>query len=630
LIAAVLGWAVVAGAAESASETIAAQSVSVSAWPNVTMRIVLPPNLLAAPLASSDFAVRENGAVISSVTVQPLESARRSLDVILLIDVSGSMKGKPLDDAKAAASSFVTALGPNDRVSVMRFSDRPSVVDSFTSDGAALGSAVGALSASGATSLYDALTAAAQSFDPASVADRAVVLLSDGGDTTSGNTLSSASKALVASSVHVYAVAVSPEEPGLLPLRALARSTGGRLVEVGDTAGLTSVFADIAKQITRPYEVTFTSLRPPVKDLEIDVVVSGRDGRATVSAVVANPDVDAAAASVTESVPVPAGGWPLGIAIAVFAAVGVLAASIALLLQPEPNAIGHLKYYEQLRAGGVMLAEESEYTDPASVRGRLVAVARSVAARGGFDTAIRKELERAGLPLRPAEYMILHVTLVLVLGLGIQLAIRSLPVSLIVVLFLALGPILLLSNLAQKRMDAFQAQLPDVLNLLSGSLRAGWGLLQAAGMVVNEIAAPAGPEFERVVTEARLGLPLEDALAKMADRMGSEDFRWAVTAISIQREVGGNLAEVLDLVADTVRERGGLQRQIKSLTAEGRLSAIILIALPFVEATLLWIMDPGYFGRLVSSPIGVAAAIGACVLLLVGIVWLRAIIRIEV
>jgi tight adherence protein B len=323
-------------------------------------------------------------------------------------------------------------------------------------------------------------------------------------------------------------------------------------------------------------------------------------------------------------------GWPIGIALLVFLAAGLLVAGVAALADRAPNSMSQLKFYEQIRQDQGTNASDASLVDPESVRGRMVGVVGSVASRGGFDRAIRRELERAGLPLRPAEYMTLHVVGVLSAGLLSQLIFRNLLVTAVVVLLVALGPIIALGTLARKRRESFQAQLPEVLNLLAGSMRAGWGLLQAVGIVVKEMGAPAGPEFGRVVTEARLGLPLEEALARMAERVESEDFRWAVTAISIQREVGGNLAEVLDLVAETIRERSTLRGQIKSLTGEGRISAVILIALPFFEGGILWMLNPGYFIKLLSSPIGIGAATVAALLIVVGTVWLRRIVRIEV
>jgi len=613
------------------TDDLALESIETSAWPRVTMRVVLPARMLAGgDLTASDFSLTENDAAIKGLSVHALASHRQPLWVMLAIDVSGSMKGQPLADAKVAADRFIAGLAPTDRVAIMSFSDQPRMEASFTSDRAVLEAAITRLQAGGATALYDAVVEAAGRLAVVKDTDRAIVLLSDGGDTVSGNSLGSAASAFAHAGVPMYAVALDTVEADAKNLRTLARASGGGVVSVANTAGLADAFGGIASQITSPYEISFTSTRPPAKSLELRLIVSSRDGRASLTAAVVNPDTLASAVDETALPAVPWSGWPLGISMLVFLAAGLLIAGIVLLTQPEPNALGQLKYFEQLRADRIKDTPGDDVEDSDSVRGRLVRVVGSVASTGGFAAAIRLGLERAGLPLRPAEYMTLHVGLVLIGGLTIQFVTHSIVLGSIAVVLLALGPIMVLQSLARRRTAAFQEQLPGVLNLLAGSLRAGWGLLQATGIVVNEIPAPAGPEFERVVTEARLGLPLEEALEKMAIRMGSEDFRWAVTAIAIQREVGGNLAEVLDLVAATVRERAALRRQISSLTAEGRLSEVILITLPFLEATVLWMINPGYFGQMLSSVLGIAAAGAALVLLAVGIVWLRQIVRIEV
>jgi tight adherence protein B len=326
----------------------------------------------------------------------------------------------------------------------------------------------------------------------------------------------------------------------------------------------------------------------------------------------------------------PTGVWPFAIAAITFAAVALFAVGMTLLLRREANAMDQLHFYEQLGKRTSTNADDESLVDPNGLRGRMIAVVRVVAARGGFDSVMRRELERAGLPLRPVEYMTLHVSLVLVSGLLVQLLVHAPVLTGAVVAAMALIPIALLRSRSRKRVAAFQEQLPDVLNVLAGSMRAGWGLLQSVGIVVKEMGAPAGPEFARVVTETRLGLPLEEALQRMADRIESDDFTWAVTAISIQREVGGNLAEVLDLVAETIRERAGLRGQIKTLTGEGRLSAGVLTALPFLEAAVLWTLNPGYFGTLLSSSMGLTAGGAAILLVVIGTVWLRRITSIEV
>lgn len=231
--------------------------------------------------------------------------------------------------------------------------------------------------------------------------------------------------------------------------------------------------------------------------------------------------------------------WPVLISALTFIATALLAVGALLYLHRESNALPQLRFYEQLHGGGNGNAADESLVDPESVRGRVLGVVGSVASRGGFDRAIRGELERAGLPLRPVEYIALHLAAVLASGIVAQLIVGSVAVTVVVVAVAALAPVALLRYFARKRVAAFQAQLPDVLNLLSGSMRAGWGLLQSIGIVVQEMGSPAGPEFARVATEARLGLPVEDALERMAQRVQSEDFRWAVTAIAIQRTVEG-------------------------------------------------------------------------------------------
>lgn len=375
--------------------------------------------------------------------------------------------------------------------------------------------------------------------------------------------------------------------------------------------------------------MVFTSLRPLTKDLELDLVVTSRDLRASAQTVVANPAFATQLVS-TVSPTLPWGGWPAGIATLAFFAVGLLAGGVLLLVRPEQNTLGQLQFYEQLQQRGDAGLDAGSW-DPNTTRGRLLSVASTLASKGGFEEAMRHELEAAGLPLRPVEYMTMHVSAVLGGGLlALFLTGGAAIPAIVTVVVLALGPIAVLRYLVRRRTEQFTEQLPDVLNLLASSLRAGWGLLQAIGIVVEEMPPPAKPEFARVVTEARLGIPLEQALEKMATRLDSSDFHWAVTAIGIQREVGGNLAEVLDTVANTVRERAVLRRQISSLTAEGRLSAVILIALPIVEAVVLSVINPGYMGTMLRDPLGLVAVIGAVLLLVVGGVWLVNIVRIEV
>jgi Flp pilus assembly protein TadB len=189
---------------------------------------------------------------------------------------------------------------------------------------------------------------------------------------------------------------------------------------------------------------------------------------------------------------------------------------------------------------------------------------------------------------------------------------------------------ILLSRLIRRRRDAFAEQLPDLLQLIASSLQSGFSLPQALDAVVRQDAQPAAGEFSRALAEARLGGDLEDCLETVADRMGSDDLRWTVMAIRIQRRIGGNLAEVLTTTASTIRERGFLRRQVHALSAEGRLSAYVLIALPVAVGGFLFIFNPKYMRPLYTTGVGEIMLGGAVVLLVLGMVFMRQMIKLEI
>ena len=191
-------------------------------------------------------------------------------------------------------------------------------------------------------------------------------------------------------------------------------------------------------------------------------------------------------------------------------------------------------------------------------------------------------------------------------------------------------PTVLLRSALSKRADRLREQLPDVLTIMASSLRAGHSFLQSLDTVAKEIAQPAAAEFQRVVAEIRLGRPAEDALESLAERVGSADFKWAVLAVNIQREVGGNLAEILDTVADTLRERAMLRRQIKVLTAEGRLSAWVLACCRSGSRLYMFAVNPDYIGLLFDNTYGIIMLIVAGCLLVAGILWMKKIVDIDV
>jgi tight adherence protein B len=261
---------------------------------------------------------------------------------------------------------------------------------------------------------------------------------------------------------------------------------------------------------------------------------------------------------------------------------------------------------------------------------RAVGLTTKMADRGDLLVKVERLLEQANLPLRPAEALFFYGAGVALLGIVAVVSAPTPAVGLIFAAIVAVAPIVVVRQLRKRRLKAFEAQLPDTLNLLSGSLRAGYSFLQGLEAVVQETSDPMARELRRVLAEARLGRPLEDALGDVAARMQSTDFDWSVMAIRIQREVGGNLAELLQTVADTMVQRSRLRGEVKALTAEGRISGVIMGLLPVGLGLFMFTASPGYINDLFTSVMGWAMVIGSAVMAGVGFAWIQKIIKIEV
>ena len=228
---------------------------------------------------------------------------------------------------------------------------------------------------------------------------------------------------------------------------------------------------------------------------------------------------------------------------------------------------------------------------------------RALAGNKGFEARLGNKLEGAGMSVKPAEWLLGHAGFALGAALvGFLLSSGSVLFTLMLLAVGVVLPWIYLGMKKSRRLKAFNSQLPDTLQLMSGSLSAGLSLAQSVDTVVREGSEPMAAEFRRALVEARLGVQVEDALESVAERMQSEDFKWVVMAIRIQREVGGNLAELLNQVAETMREREYLRRQVKSLSAEGRLSAWILGGLPPVFLLYLVLLRPDYLDPMIDVP----------------------------
>jgi len=312
-------------------------------------------------------------------------------------------------------------------------------------------------------------------------------------------------------------------------------------------------------------------------------------------------------------------GFILGL---VFAAFALLAVVFLVVAPPRPR----VSIDRRLQPGTThvsMLTRATERTVSAieqTTRGR----------RRLFD---EEELDLAGVRMEPSRFLLVTFSAAAALAvLGVLAGFGSLWSLLLAVVFAALAPIgakALLAFRTARRRGRFASQLDDTLQLISGNLRAGYGLVQALDGVARDLDEPTSEEFARVVNETRLGRELGPALEQTADRMQSDDFRWAAQAIMINRETGGNLAEVLENVAGTIRERNEIRRQVQALSAEGRLSATVLSLLPLVVFIAVLVIQPTYFTIFFTTVVGLAALIASLLLLGIGVFWMYRVTKVK-
>jgi tight adherence protein B len=316
--------------------------------------------------------------------------------------------------------------------------------------------------------------------------------------------------------------------------------------------------------------------------------------------------------------------------IVVFSVLAMMAlvVSVSVLLgRRQATLERRLAGYERADVAAVVPGTEGVTSTPGVTHA--VDLTGRLAERAGLLKRVERALEQSDLPVRASE-LIFYVAVgsiaaFLLLGLFFNWVVGVGAGA-----FVAIGAVSYVSHRQRGRAAVFERQLPDTLTLLASSLRAGFSFMQGLETVAQEIGSPMRRELQRVFTEVRLGREPEDALGDAAERMDSRDLAWTVMAIKIQREVGGNLATLLDTVADTMQKRERIRREVHALTAEGRLSAIILGLLPPLAGLGLALVAPDYMQALFDSAIGWAAVIGGAVLALLGMLWLRKITQVEV
>jgi tight adherence protein B len=261
---------------------------------------------------------------------------------------------------------------------------------------------------------------------------------------------------------------------------------------------------------------------------------------------------------------------------------------------------------------------------------RAVEVTANLAERRGALGSVERMLRAADVPVRPAEVILANVCLAVALPVVIVLLLGSVPKAIFALVLGAAGPSIVLRFMVKRRRKRFANQLPDALTTLAGSLRAGRSVGQAMEALSHELGDPIGRELRKIVAEIRLGRPLQEALTDASERIDSPDFKWAVLAMQIQSEVGGNLAELLDGVAETMRQRSRMKGEIKALTAEGRASAMMLVVMVPALGLVMWVMNPGYMAPMFSTTAGHIMLGISTVMVGGGYFWMNSMVKIDV
>jgi len=611
--------AVVCGTASGAAAKARINGVDVRGFPLVGLTVSTDSS---TPLTHSNVRVVESGVPVSVTKVMPLSGSTTGVDVVLVIDVSDSMRGRELNTALEAARAFVAAVPDWMRIGVVTFAQQPTVVSQVTSDRASVEATVDGLSAttSRGTALYQAVSTAAGLFE--GNAQHNVVVLTDGRNTESGTVDGAATDAKRAHA-SVFAFGLEGGDPDQDVLQELAKKTGGEY-QLLASDDLMSAYQALAVQLSHQYVIEYRSKVPYGAQASIEIDVPG--GTDEVSQVMP-------AASVTSLFPTKSLLDRLfDTTFGMVLVVGLAFVAALLFMGTVTNLVSTARRRRDLTARMLAsgpeaspLAEDS--TTPLVPRPLAEAVERGAEA-AGLLAPIARLLQRAGWNVSPGEFLLPSVLAPVFVGALVAVLLNPI-IGAVLMVVLLLIPFFILSRAARARLAQLQSQLSDVLMILAGSLRAGHSFLQALDSVAKEIEDPAASEFSRALAEVQLGSTMDDALQRLAERIGSQDLDWAVTAIAIQRKVGGNLAEVLETVAATIRERETIRRQVKVLSAEGRWSVIILICLPFVIVGYLLLVNPSYLAPLWQSPVGRLAIGGAALLMIGGTIWMRKIVRLD-
>ena len=576
----------------------------------------LPP---ASQIARSQVGLFENGKAIPSFTLDPIQAVEGRFGVVLALDASESMRGRAAQAALAAARTFVRRTGSSERIGVVAFNSKATVL-AGPGDGAE--ALAGALSKpprlAYGTHIYDALGTALQELAGTEVSSGSIVLLSDGADT--GSKLAQRQLVARARSQHVRIFTVGLRSRTFKPdaLRRIARGTGGSYFEAASLSDLVSIYDSLGRRLSTEYVLRYRSSYAPGTHVSVLVRIAGL-GEVSASYVTARPKPIAPFhRSLFERF------WssPASLALIVLMIAGLAAVGATLLFRvPKGTLLKRIGEFVSVHA------PEDEDTRHKALTTKVFAGAEESLAKTKWWAQFNEELEIGRVPL-PAVQILVGTVIATLIAAVILLLIKPFFVV------FALGVPFIARELVRRKLksvrDDFAEQLPDNLQVLASALRAGHSFVGALAVVAADAPEPAQREFRRVVADDQLGVPIDESLRDVARRMESKELEQVGLLAELQRESGGNMAEVLDTVVETIRDRFDLRRLIKTLTAQGRMARWILTLLPVFLAAVISLLNPSYMQPLFATKPGEILVALAVVMVVAGSLVIKRIVNIKV
>jgi tight adherence protein B len=573
----------------------------------------------SSALTTEDVSVLENGNAVKNLSVLSSASAE-GIGTVLLIDASNSMRGT-IGSAMEAARAFATR-NPGQPLSVVFFNSRPTVALPLTTDRAKVRAVLAKPpKLAEGTHINDALAAAVAQVRGSALGAARIVLLSDGDDVGSVTTLDSALQQLDAQKIRVFTVGI--ESPAFVPddLERIAEETGGRYAAASSPEALTEIYDELGFQLANEYLLRYRSGARPDQDVGVEVSIVGVE---PVSFSYTSPSTGTAAPYKPAFKDELLQSWALVPLVVVLVLALVFFTLRALWsLRSNKALVARLGEFVTLPAEEQAAERRKEVDALLAAAGAQKQRKRSFRWVEGFA----EDVDVAQIPHDPSRMLWLSALGGLLLG-----VIAAVLIGPFWFILAAAGPIGLnawVRSKARRVRNNFAEQLPENLDVLASALRAGHSLANAMGVVADEAPEPSKREFRRVVTDEQLGIPLDEALEVTAKRMQNPDVDQIAVLALVQREAGGNTAEVLDQVTKNIRARMDVRRLVKVLTTQGKISSWVIAAVPLAILLFLLLVNPEYLDPLFHRLIGQIASVAAVVMAVTGFYIIRRIVSIE-